>query len=43
VIGLWLGNHKQHGIRPVVQDLQLMMIGPAWLLSVVYRRVGIPI
>ena len=43
VIGLWLGHHKQRSIGPVLRDLQLMMIGPAWLLSVVYRRVGIPI
>ncbi len=42
VIGLWLGHHKQRKIRPVLQDLQLLMIGPAWLLSVVYRRIGIP-
>jgi len=42
VIGLWLGHHKQRSIGPVFQDLQLMMIAPAWLLSVVYRRVGIP-
>jgi hypothetical protein len=27
----------------VVQDLQLVMIGPAWVLSLVYRRFGIPI
>jgi hypothetical protein len=42
VIGLWLGQRNNGGIRPVVQDLQLMMIGPAWLLSVLYRRAGIP-
>jgi hypothetical protein len=27
----------------VLQDLQLVMIGPAWVLSVVYRRFGIPV
>jgi hypothetical protein len=27
----------------VLQDLQLIMIGPAWILSVVYKRFGIPI
>ncbi len=43
VIGLWLGHRKKRSIGPVLQDLQLMMIGPVWLLSVVYRRVGIPI
>lgn len=30
-------------IRPTIQDLQLVMIGPAWLLAAVYRRFGIPI
>jgi hypothetical protein len=43
VIGLWLGHHKQRSIGAVLQDLQLTMIGPAWLMSVLYRRVGIPI
>lgn len=43
VIGLWLGHLKRGGLRAVLRDLQLMMIGPAWLLSVLYRRAGIPI
>ena len=43
IIGLWLGHRNQRGIRPVLADLQMMMIGPAWLLSVLYRRAGIPI
>lgn len=30
-------------IRQSIQDIQLMMIGPAWLLGTVYRRFGIPI
>lgn len=42
IIGLWIGHRKRNSIRPVLQDLQLMMIGPAWLLSVLYRRIGIP-
>lgn len=29
--------------RAILQDVQLMMIGPAWLLSEVYRRFGIPV
>ena len=41
-IGLWLGHRDEPGLRPVLRDLQLMMIGPAWLLSVLYRRIGIP-
>ena len=43
IIGLWLGHRRRGGLRAVIQDLQLMMIGPAWLLSVLYRRAGIPI
>lgn len=42
IIGLWMGHRNQNSLRPVLQDLQLMMIGPAWLLSVFYRRIGIP-
>lgn len=41
-IGLWLGHRREAGLRPVLTDLQLMMIGPAWLLSELYRRMGIP-
>jgi len=43
IIGLWVGRQRQWSFIPVWKDLQLMMIGPAWLLSVVYRRIGIPI
>jgi uncharacterized membrane protein YGL010W len=43
IIGLWLGRRRQRAAALVLQDLQLMMIGPAWLLSVLYRRIGIPI
>ena len=42
LIGLWLGHRNEPGLRPVLTDLQLMMIGPAWLLSALYRRLGIP-
>ncbi len=42
IIGLWLGHRNQGSLRPVIRDLQLMMIGPAWILSVLYRRIGIP-
>lgn len=41
VSGLILG--RSGSLRFVAQDLQLIMIGPAWLLSLVYRRFGIPI
>jgi uncharacterized membrane protein YGL010W len=41
-IGLWLGQRNKGGFPLVIRDLQYMMIGPAWLLSVFYRRAGIP-
>jgi hypothetical protein len=40
--GLYFGHHASGGMRAVVRDIQLMMIGPAWLLSRFYRRLGIP-
>jgi len=42
IAGLWLGRRGSGGLWRLVQDLQLMMIGPAWLLSIIYRRFGIP-
>lgn len=43
IIGLWLGQRRAGGIVAVIKDLQMMMIGPLWLLSELYRRFGIPI
>lgn len=40
--GLYLGRPEEGRIRAVGRDIQLMMIGPAWLLSRLYRRFGIP-
>jgi hypothetical protein len=40
IVGLALGRNGSP--RAVVEDLQLMMLGPAWLLSVMYKRFGIP-
>lgn len=42
VIGLYLGRYRSGGTSAVVRDIQLMMIGPIWLLSNLYRRLGIP-
>ena len=42
VLGLWLGQYNRGGIRAVLQDIQLLMIAPMWLLSNLYRRLGIP-
>ncbi len=39
--GLALGRGNEP--RAIIQDLQLVMIGPAWLLSVIYKRFGIPV
>lgn len=43
IMGHWLGRRGPGSLRAVIQDLQLMMIGPAWLLSILYRRFGIPV
>jgi uncharacterized membrane protein YGL010W len=39
-VGLLLG--RRGSILQAVQDLQLVMLGPAWLLSALYKRFGIP-
>lgn len=41
IVGLGLG--RAGSVRAVLQDLQLMMIGPAWLLSIIYKRLDIPV
>ena len=41
--GLYLGHYRAGGVRAVARDLQLMMIAPAWILSNLYRRLGIPV
>ncbi len=42
VIGLYMGHIKGGGLRAVVQDIQFLMIAPVWILSNLYRRIGIP-
>ncbi len=42
LVGLYLGHAGNGGLRAVVRDVQLMMIAPVWMLSNLYRRVGIP-
>lgn len=41
----WIGQfygHKVEGMKPsFLDDLQFLMIGPAWLMSFIYRRLGI--
>lgn len=42
----WLGQfigHKIEGQKPsFFEDLQFLLIGPAWLLAAIYRKLGIP-
>ena len=42
----WLGQfwgHKIEGKKPsFFKDLQFLMIGPAWLMSFIYKKIGIP-
>ena len=42
LIGIWLGHRNTKGFGAMLEDLLLIMIGPAWLLSILYRRMGIP-
>jgi uncharacterized membrane protein YGL010W len=41
----WIGQfygHKVEGAKPsFLEDLQFLLIGPAWLMGFVYRRLGI--
>lgn len=43
----WIGQfvgHKIEGKKPsFFQDIQFLLIGPAWLLSFLYQRLGIPV
>ncbi|MBL4656828.1 MAG: DUF962 domain-containing protein [Flavobacteriales bacterium] len=42
----WLGQfwgHKVEGQKPsFFKDLQFLMIGPAWLMHFIYKKIGIP-
>lgn len=40
--GIYLGRLGNGGLKAVFRDIQAIMIAPAWLLSVLYRRLGIP-
>ncbi|MCW3464630.1 Mpo1 family 2-hydroxy fatty acid dioxygenase [Chitinophaga nivalis] len=43
----WIGQfigHKIEGAKPsFFKDLQFLLIGPAWLMSFIYRKAGIPL
>jgi uncharacterized membrane protein YGL010W len=42
----WIGQfygHKVEGKKPsFFKDVQFLMIGPAWLMHFIYKKVGIP-
>ena len=42
----WIGQfvgHRIEGRKPsFLEDVQFLLVGPAWLLAFVYRRLGIP-
>lgn len=42
VTGFCLGHYAAGGLRAVLRDIQLVMIAPLWLLSSLYKRLGIP-
>ncbi len=42
----WIGQfygHKVEGKKPsFLKDIQFLMIGPAWLMHFIYKKIGIP-
>jgi hypothetical protein len=40
--GIAVGHYSRGGIKSVLTDIQMMMIAPIWILSRLYRRIGIP-
>jgi uncharacterized membrane protein YGL010W len=42
----WIGQfvgHKIEGAKPsFFEDLQFLLIGPAWLLHFIYKKIGLP-
>jgi uncharacterized membrane protein YGL010W len=45
-VAAWIGQfygHKIEGKKPsFFKDLQFLLIGPAWLMHFIYKRIGIP-
>ena len=41
----WIGQfigHKIEGKKPsFLEDIQFLMVGPAWLLSFIYKKIGV--
>ena len=42
VVGICAGHYKEERLKLVLKDIQLVIIAPLWLLSLTYRRLGIP-
>jgi uncharacterized membrane protein YGL010W len=44
-VGAWIGQFVGHAIEgkkpSFVEDLKFLLVGPAWLLGTLYRRIGI--
>lgn len=45
-VAAWIGQfygHKVEGKKPsFFKDLQFLLVGPVWLMSFIYRKLGIP-
>ena len=42
LLGLVAGQIPDGSPRQVLRDIQMIMIGPVWILSNIYRKLGIP-
>ncbi|MGI9263237.1 MAG: hypothetical protein ACR2QR_14420 [Woeseiaceae bacterium] len=42
LVGLVAGQIPDGSPRQVIRDIQMLMIGPFWMLSNIYKRLGIP-
>lgn len=42
ILGLSAGRRTDGGLKAVFGDIQMMMIAPVWILSRLYKRLGIP-
>ena len=42
-IGQFIGHYIEGKKPSFLKDLQFLLIGPAWLMSKIYRRLGIPV
>ena len=42
LMGLFVGQFPRGSLRQLLNDTQLLMIGPVWMLSRLYKRLGIP-